>query len=138
VGLWSRKHPGENGECKTDAEKAANSIIEMGGAEAAGHGILGKVLLAEGKLPQAIDELKQAASASSGPSEARRLLVQAYVGANKASDAIDLLQKAIARDPKEADALVLLADVQFASEQADEAEKIILRRMQDAANSKGK
>lgn len=107
------------------AEEAASWIVNGAGAEIPGRTALGKVLLAEGKYPEAIAALKRALEGNPNPAQARRMLAQAMVGAGQGPAAVDLLNAAITKDPKDAELLILLADTQFNLKQFDAAEKAL-------------
>lgn len=100
------------------AEAAAIWIIEKTDMTAQGRAALGKVLLARGRLPEAVAELRQAMASP----EARSLLVQALEKSGGAGEAEALLQKAAKENPSDTEARILLADLSFRLGKRAEAE----------------
>jgi tetratricopeptide (TPR) repeat protein len=95
------------------AEAAAQWIIAKTEATGQGHTALGKVLLARGRAPEAVAELRKVASSDASAVEARSVLVQALEASAKADEAQTLLINAIKEEPSDVQARILLADLSF-------------------------
>lgn len=107
------------------AIKTANQIIQDIGNETQGRTALGKIHLARGELDAAIDEFKYVYAITPGHSSARTLLVQCLIQAGRTAQAVAMLTEAVAKDPADAEAFVLLGDLYFVLKHPEDALKAL-------------
>jgi tetratricopeptide (TPR) repeat protein len=89
------------------------------------HRILGKAALARTDYRTAITELGQAEQAGQPFADIGPVLIQAYVKAGQPEAAGDLLQKRIAADAHDTDAMILLAALRDDAGHYDDAERLL-------------
>ena len=109
----------------TRAIETAHRIIQDIGNDVQGRTALGKIHLARGELNAAIDELQHVYAITPGHSLARTLLVQCLLRADRAAQAVAVLTEAVSKDPKDAEAFVLLGDLYFVLQRPEDALKAL-------------
>jgi tetratricopeptide (TPR) repeat protein len=107
------------------AEVIARELVADPKSAAIGYRILGEAAYARSDYAAAAEELLKAEANGQPFASVGLLLVNAYVKGGKADEAAALLQKRLAKEPKDADSMQLLAGLRATQGQFDEAEKLL-------------
>jgi tetratricopeptide (TPR) repeat protein len=106
------------------AQEVADSIRKTdGGAGGLADQILGVALVGRGKYDDAITAFQNAYKAAPSAAQPMDSLVGAFLKANRKDQAIAFLKSVLAKDPNNANALVLMGSVQLSSGAIDDARK---------------
>lgn len=118
---------------KADAEQTLRKLAAFPDADAKSY--LPLFLFESGRQAEAVKDFEAIAKEFPGNRQVRTRLVAAYQASNRVEDAKKVLGDALAKNPKDADALIQRAELLVADGKFDQAENDLNRVLRDHADS---